>query len=676
MPNPRGLMRTPLTHLLLVALLTSPAVSQQFRREVASIPFFTETGTIFSAFVGGFDVANSALADLDGDGDLDLFVGDLSGRIAFFRNRGTPTQPDLVLEQRHLFSEVFASDVTPTLADIDADGDYDLFFGEDEGVIHFFRNVGTAEAFEFVLETHTFAGIDVGNDSAPVFADLDGNGTLDLLVGENSGNINYFRNDGTPQAPQLVLATEFLGAIVVGFDSHPFPVDLDGDGDLDLFVGEDHGNVSFYENRGDPTNPVFVLVTDLFAARFRFDSAPLFGDLDGDGDFDFLVGDHAGHVHYYENLSQANRLFFEPRTKNLAGLDVGRFSTPEFADLTGDGLPELFLGNEDGVVHAYQHTGSAREPAFTLMSEQLAGIVIPAASSPALVDIDADGDRDLFIGKDDGTLSFYRNVGTPAEAEFRAESERFNSIDVGTFNAPCFADLDADGDFDLLIGNQDGTLHYYRNDGSPGNPAFALASTRFFEIDAGDFSTPALVDLDGDGDLDLFAGNALGTLHFYRNVGTAAAADYVLESVQFADIDVGDFSDPAWVDIERDGDPDLFVGNGSGGLYFFRNVRATAVAPRPSVPEAVFLWPSYPNPFNGATVIRFSLPRALRVRLSVHNVSGQKVRRLLDTAQPAGTHSVRWDGLDDHRQPVATGVYFYRLQAGERVLVRRTSLVR
>ena len=87
--------------------------------------------------------------------------------------------------------------------------------------------------------------------------------------------------------------------------------------------------------------------------------------------------------------------------------------------------------------------------------------------------------------------------------------------------------------------------------------------------------------------------------------------------------------------------------------------------PEPPVPEAYTLVQNYPNPFNPETTIEYRLPKADEVRLEVFNVLGQHIRTLVDVRQESGTYTVTWNGLDEEGLPVASGVYFYSLQAGE-----------
>ena len=101
---------------------------------------------------------------------------------------------------------------------------------------------------------------------------------------------------------------------------------------------------------------------------------------------------------------------------------------------------------------------------------------------------------------------------------------------------------------------------------------------------------------------------------------------------------------------------------------------ATAEASRPA--PALALYQNVPNPFNPMTTIRFSLPRDARAVLSVYAVDGSEVARLIDEKRPSGLNEVRWDGRDAGGRALASGVYFYRLEAAGRVLTRKAVLLR
>ena len=101
-------------------------------------------------------------------------------------------------------------------------------------------------------------------------------------------------------------------------------------------------------------------------------------------------------------------------------------------------------------------------------------------------------------------------------------------------------------------------------------------------------------------------------------------------------------------------------------MHFYRNVSTPTGVRSPEtkeIPESFELSQNYPNPFNPSTHIFYSLSRATEVELTIYNVEGQKVRILVNEVQTAGQKSIVWNGLDDRRTAVSSGVYFFQLRA-------------
>jgi hypothetical protein len=174
---------------------------------------------------------------------------------------------------------------------------------------------------------------------------------------------------------------------------------------------------------------------------------------------------------------------------------------------------------------------------------------------------------------------YYRNEGTPRIADHQFITNNYlKQFDVISNSYPSFADLDADGDSDLLLGSQNhplGTLHYLENVGSITNPSFVYLDSSYFNI-TGDLSVlPYLGDLDGDNDIDLLVGLFNGEIDYYRNDGTVYVANYVfqgkLTDSTGATIDVGSLAAPFLLDVDNDDDLDLAIGEFSGKFNYFKN---------------------------------------------------------------------------------------------------------
>jgi hypothetical protein len=136
----------------------------------------------------------------------------------------------------------------PALADLDGDCDLDLMVGEASGQLIFYRNTGTRTAPVFVLVRVNFLWIDVGRRASPVLADFDGDGKIDLLIGTEDGTMQLWRNVTTGADLRFERVVEFA----VSSDAYAAPAagDLDGDGDLDLMVGTMSGGLRYLERVG------------------------------------------------------------------------------------------------------------------------------------------------------------------------------------------------------------------------------------------------------------------------------------------------------------------------------------------------------------------------------------------------------------------------------------------
>jgi len=569
-----------------------------FKREINTIPIIINGDTIANSFGGGFSgFTTPAFVDIDDDGDYDLFVGELDGHISFYKNKGDSIKPRFTIEKDSLASTTGFIDVgsysAPAFVDIDADEDFDLFVGQFDGDITFYRNIGNPTNPVFVFEQERFRDIALDKYSTPTFADIDKNGTFDLFVGTGSGiydgQITLYKNTGTPKFYKFDTSEYGFASIDVGSNSTPFLAKLNDDDFLDLLVGASDGSVDVHLNNGTASNPSFASTPDYSTiVDVGERSAPAVVDINDDGFSDLFVGEgnsfsQEDNINFYRNSGQAltQSLRNLVTEKLVAIFDVGKRSTPAFADINMDGKKDLFVGESDGNVSFYENTGTRANPAFTFRTENFAAVKL-SFSAPTFEDINKDGDFDLFVGEIGGKIKRYDNMGTP-NFDF-APPVDVGPFVVGSYSTPTFVDIQKDNDFDLLVGESGSNINFFRNIGGATNPIFVLAKDSLFNITVGSSSAPTFKDIDNDGDFDLFVGESGGTIKFFENNGAATDSipTFKTSSINLANIDVGNFSAPAFEDIDDDGDLDLFVGENGGSLYFYRN-ETPVIGNRPPV---------------------------------------------------------------------------------------------
>ncbi|TNE67574.1 MAG: hypothetical protein EP335_01335 [Alphaproteobacteria bacterium] len=256
-----------------------------------------------------------------------------------------------------------------------------------------------------------------------------------------------------------------------------------------------------------------------FAGMTEFGIAPALADIDGDGDLDTVIGLHEGTFRYYENTGTASSPVFTEvigSDNPLNLVDIGESATPTFVDIDGDGDLDLFTGELGASIKYYENTGNADSPVF----EEVAGsdnpfdsVTIDSAAAIAFVDIDNDGDMDAFVGRSDGLTVFVENTGnadSPAFTPVYGTDNPLNGVDSGYSSRLSFVDFDGDGDMDVFIGGANGLVVYYENTGNADSPVFTQVTgsgNPFDGIDVGYNSVPVLADIDDDGDLDAVIGS-------------------------------------------------------------------------------------------------------------------------------------------------------------------------
>jgi hypothetical protein len=551
-----------------------------------------------------FESLKPAMVDIDNDNDMDVFMGENNGAIYYFKNIGTSSSPLFTPQTGtdNPFDGVAVGGYSaPSLVDIDNDGDMDAFIGESYGALYFYKNIGTSINASFTVQTgsnNPFDGIIVGGGfSSPTFVDIDGDGDMDAFMGGDNGYIYYYKNTGTSSVPifsSQVGSNNPFNGVDVGWYSFPSFVDIDNDGDMDAFIGEFYGGLYFYKNTGSSTSPVYSYQNDIddpfYNMGFGDDCAPAFTDIDGDGDMDAFIaeetletfsGEDIALVNFYKNngtSSKPNFVYQIDGINWLGKIDIGYYSSPDLVDIDGD--MDVFIGEYEGFINYYENIGSDSFPNFLIQtgsSNPFDSIDIGYESSPELVDIDGDGDSDAFIGAKDGSIYFYRNIGTitsPIFSQQTGSSNPFDGVFIGKNSYPCLVDIDGDGDMDAFIGENNGSINFYMNTGTTTNPVFTSQTGNNNPLDGvnvGFESSPEFSDIDNDGDYDIFIGDQDGKIEFYENAGSINIPLFTNQNSPFNTKDFGSSAAPVLLDMDGDGDLDALVGNYDGIIISCKN---------------------------------------------------------------------------------------------------------
>ncbi|MDE2997191.1 MAG: VCBS repeat-containing protein, partial [Bacteroidota bacterium] len=594
----------PLLSALLVggAFLISGCASTsalEFVREVEPFAVYDSTDQAYDLpFQGGFNVPRPQFADMDNDGDADMFIQEESGRVIHLENTGSAADPRYTW--RSSAWKGLDTGEWYRIVDLDQDGDLDVLTEERFSYIRFYRNDGTLEEPNFTVAVDTLkdaTGMPIFADrqNIPHIVDIDCDGLLDLFIGRVTGTITRYESVGDDEngVPRFRFVTdrwediEIVGENVSlhGANTMNF-ADVDLDGDLDLFWGDFfEAGILLVRNLGScaspslRSEPVSWPLNDPVATSGY--NAPVLLDIDADNDLDMVFGVLGGAFNansttrdnFYLMRQDADGNFEAETTRYLYDLDVGSESVIKFWDMDADGDLDMILGNKieptnqkTSLMFVFENTGSATAPQFRY--KETLDLISTYHQNPAIADLDADGDLDFLIGKWNKEMALWRNDGSAEAYAFTEVESVYQALTRGQNAAPALADLDGDGDMDLVAGEASGSLNYWTNVGTAQDPEFQLVSDTWLDIDIGRRSFPTFADLDDDGDLDMIVGTELEGLMFWENTGSKT--NPVFEERGMLDVDTQAIAAPEFADIDGDGDLDLFIGGISGGIMFFR----------------------------------------------------------------------------------------------------------
>lgn len=379
--------------------------------------------------------------DADNDHDVDLLLGDISfNNLVFVQNCGDSSYANACS-----WDSLFPSCNTPAImpifpaaygVDANNDGVEDILVAPnarqgaaDVNNVMFYKGTGdTACVVNFQTDSFlTHHSLDFGTDSKPVLFDFNNDGLLDIIV----GNYGYFRP-----------FTTYKSAIAI------------------------------YLNTGTPTHPRFELLSDDYNTFSNFGIIamhPAFGDLDGDGKPDMLLGDLTGYLHFFKNNGLAGASFPSMTTPQYFNIDVGQYSAPFIYDVNGDGLNDLVIGRRDGRISYYWNFGTATAPLFHADSVNNffgnINVNIPGFldgyTCPFII-TDSAGNKLLYSGSAQGRVFKYLiNPANLRSGNFQLLDSNVIGQPVGSKSVFTMADLNNDGQMEYIIGNSRGGLMFY-----------------------------------------------------------------------------------------------------------------------------------------------------------------------------------------------------------------------
>jgi hypothetical protein len=328
---------------------------------------------------------------------------------------------------------------------------------------------------------------------AGFYVDVTFDGKKDLIVTPNANNVSenessilFYRNTGANTQANFVFQTKaFLQNDMIehGTASSPQIVDLNNDGLPDLIVSNFYAykatslkesRLAYYQNTGSIGNPTFTLVDvnflNLAQSNLGLRLFPSFGDLNGDGKADMMLGLENGSLAYYQNTTTGSNPSFAAPILNYADqsgtvISAGQYASPQLFDLNNDGKLDLILGKKTGELMYFENTGSTTNPIFTLSNNEL-GLVDTDSLTPDGYSVPHffrfQDTTYLLLGAHDGAIHFYDSIDGALSSglSFHERSADFLGLKaaIGAYSSCFISDLDVDNHLDLFVGQDLGGL--------------------------------------------------------------------------------------------------------------------------------------------------------------------------------------------------------------------------
>lgn len=642
------------------------------------------------------------MRDYNCDGKADIFAY-TNGAFAVYRNTSDANGLSFILADDQVGSNyvptyspnLYISNVDlPGIADMDGDGDLDVltFSIWGSNYLEYHKNLsmeqyGTCDSLVYEVRSRCWGMFQESISSNTV--------TLNIPCTDNVPNPELGIHGET--------GIHFPEGERAHSGSTVLPLDLDGDGDMDLILGDFLSpDLMSLTNGGTLAHAQMTSVDTLFPVydqRVYFEQflAPFQVDIDGDGIRDLVVtpnsttgSENAHGVWYYRNIATDAAPSFHFQQDDLFQrdmLDFGEGARPVLFDHNGDGLMDLVVANEGyfqpggpylGRLALLENTGSLAQPAFSLEDTdyaQLGGLNMGPGLHPTFGDVDGDGRPDMILGDANGNLYFFHNTSSGPVAQYQAAPVQINgddgaAIDVGANATPQLFDLNGDGLRDLVVGERSGNLNYFRNNGTAQLPAWHLESAALGGVSVNDYwsntgySVPYLY-VDGDGQKICLSGSESGGIHRYDNISGNETGTWNLTDSVWNGFHEGSRTALVFHDFSGDGVPDAVIGNYRGGLSFWASDIGAGIGAAPAYTGAGS-FSLMPNPATDEVAVMLHTPLLPGMEVSLIDQLGRTVHNA----------AVRGPELRIPLAGLAPGAYAVRLGNGNVQWTRHLAVVR
>ena len=666
--------------LLLIILSLPFSVYSQFLKQ-SELSIVENGNLIKNPFTGGLNSCQLSNIDLNDDGKIDIFVFERVGdRVLCFLNNNDTIGTDFHYSKD--YSKNFPNLYNwALLVDYNCDGKEDIFTYNDS-YVKVFKNTSQAENLSFQVEEQALisdlgsiqSAIIISEVDIPSFVDVDGDQDIDVLTFKQSGGyMEYHQNlsqelYGNCDSLIFKLETDCWGEFFEGLNTYEFNncnedainnqnevrssgphsgssslvLDIDADNDMDLILGDvSFNNLNLLVNGGNSENATMISVNQNFpvgngsniSAEINSFPAAFHLDVNNDNIRDLVVSPNTENnsenfesIMVFLNTAEDNNPSFHYTQNNFLQnktLDFGSGAYPATIDYNNDGLKDLIIGNygyfsnsnPSSQLALLRNIGSQTEPNFEVIDRDFGGLgTIPLDTIlnqsvkgifPTLADLDNDGDVDLIVGDNNGKIHFFKNIANSGQdAEFELQNVNFFNIDIGQHSTPFLFDMNGDNLFDLIIGQVNGTISYAENSGTLYEPIFNTINEDFGGISVNNdeslygFSTPYVYAENNE--INILIGSESGQIYHYRSVNNDLSLNFELVSDDFQNLSQGKNTALVYEDFTNDGKRDMFLGMQSGGLFYFVN---DSVSSDLEIIKDNYQLKIYPNPTNNYLTI-------------------------------------------------------------------------